>query len=195
MTDGHAERPMTISGRCWAVRGAGGEKIDDIDTDQIFHNSHLHITELAEMGSHAFGNLPGWEDLPGKAQPGDILVVGENFGSGSSRQQAVDCFISLGISIIIGESFASIYLRNGINSGLPILCCPGICDRGPDDILLVESGDRLEAHLESGIIRNVSKDREIPGASPPSRVQMEIYQAGGLFRYGRIVGSSFEGII
>ncbi len=189
MTDDHTERPMTIRGRCWVVRDAGCGKIDDIDTDQIFHNSHLHITEISEMGPHAFGNLPGWKDLPGKAQPGDILVVGENFGSGSSRQQAVDCFISLGISMIIGESFGSIYLRNGINSGLPILCCPGICGRASDGSLLVESGDRLEAHLESGIIRNVSKDSEIPGGRPPSRVQMEIYRAGGLFEYGRMVGS------
>jgi len=187
--EARTERPMIIRGRCWVVRDAGGEKIDDIDTDQIFHNSHLHITEISEMGPHTFGNLPGWENLPGKAQPGDMLVVGENFGAGSSRQQAVDCFISLGMSIIIGESFGSIYLRNTINAGLPILSCPGICDHGPGDDFLVENGDELEVDLDSCQIRNLSKGREIAGGEPPSRVQMEIYQAGGLFRYGKTLSS------
>jgi len=166
-----------------------GKKIDDIDTDQIFHNSHLHITDIDEMGRFAFGNLSGWENFPEEARKGDLLVVGENFGSGSSRQQAVDCFASLGISLIIGESFGSIYRRNAINSGLAILTCPGICGQDPRGKPWVESGDELEADFYSGHILNTSKGTEIPRCEVPSGVQLEIYKAGGLFNYGRKVYS------
>ena len=114
----------TFEGRLWIVSGSDGRLIEDIDTDQIFHNAHLHITEIEEMGRHAFGNLEGWEDFPKKAEPGDILLVGRNFGAGSSRQQAVDCFKALGVRLIIAASFGAIYKRNAINSGFPIFTLP-----------------------------------------------------------------------
>ncbi len=170
-------KPRTIRGRIWMVRDSEGKRIDNIDTDMIFHNRFLYITDLKEMGKHAFSNLPGWEDFPQKAKPGDILVVGRNFGSGSSRQQAVDCFISLGISLIIGESFGAIYKRNVINSGLPLIEAPGIFDTE------LEDGDEIEVNLETGEIKKDGK--LIIQGKPMSKVAMDIYDHGGLMNLAK----------
>jgi 3-isopropylmalate dehydratase small subunit len=158
-------RPSVVRGRAWLVRQ------DNIDTDMIFHNRHLAVTELGEMGQYAFGNLAGYEDFARKAQPGDIIVVGKNFGAGSSRQQAVDCFKSLGIGVIVAESFGAIYERNAINAGFPILVAPGA-------IAALEQGEQIVVDLTSGAI---STDRGAKIAGKPfSKVQMDIYQRGGL---------------
>ncbi|MBD3347733.1 MAG: 3-isopropylmalate dehydratase large subunit [Candidatus Eisenbacteria bacterium] len=162
------ERPTTVRGRVWVVDR------DNIDTDMIYHNRHLAVTELAEMGQYTFGNLPGWEDFPSKAGPGDILVTGGNFGCGSSRQQAVDCFTSLGVSLIIAKSFGAIYERNAINAGVPIMTAD-LTDSG------LEDGDEVEVDLPSGKI-TVAKSGETFEGRPFSDVQMEIYQRGGLLR-------------
>jgi 3-isopropylmalate/(R)-2-methylmalate dehydratase small subunit len=166
-------KPTRFKSRIWLVDE------DNIDTDMIFHNRHLHITALEEMAPFAFGNLEGWQDFPKKARPGDILVVGDNFGAGSSRQQAVDCFRALGIPLIIGESFGAIYKRNAINSGMALLECPGITDSG------LESGDQIEVDLSTGAISCPAKNIHLQ-AKPFSPVQMDIYQAGGLFEYGKV---------
>jgi len=181
-------KPTLLRGRAWVVRDADGRPIDSIDTDMIFHNAHLALTDVAQMGQHAFGNLAGWKDFPREARSGDIVVVAENFGCGSSRQQAVDCFRALGIAAIVGESFGAIYQRNAINSGLPLMVCPGIV-RGivnPDTggLCRVETGDDLELDLAAGRIRNLTRGAEVPGARPLSRVQLDIYEAGDLLRYG-----------
>jgi 3-isopropylmalate dehydratase small subunit len=159
-------RPTVVKGRVWMV-----EK-DNIDTDMIFHNRHLAITDIAEMGQHTFGNLPGWENFPAEAVAGDIVVVGSNFGCGSSRQQAVDCFASLGVSLLIAESFGAIYERNAINAGMPIMAAT-LKDSG------IATGDEIEVDLASGKITHVSSGRVFEGR-PFSEVQMEIYQRGGL---------------
>ena len=170
-------KPRVIKGRIWLVKDENGKRIDNIDTDMIFHNRYLYITDMKEMGKYAFSNLPGWEDFPKKAKPGDILIVGRNFGSGSSRQQAVDCFIALGISAIVGESFGAIYKRNVINSGLPLIEAPGIFESG------LKSGDVIEINLETG---EIFKDGElIFKAKPMSKVALDIYDAGGIFEYGK----------
>lgn len=158
-----------------------GEFIDNIDTDMIYHNAHLAVTDVDEMGKYTFGNLNSWEDFPEKAEPGDIVVAGENFGAGSSRQHAVDCFRSLGISMIIAASFGAIYKRNAINSGLPILEYPRVKEADLND------GDRVEVDLEFGKIKNLDRDKELPPAKPFSKVQMDIYQAGDLFEYARSI--------
>ena len=116
----------TNRGRVWVLRGPSGKLIEDIDTDQIYHNAYLHITELAEMGRYALGNLEGWKDFASKALAGDIVVAGRNFGAGSSRQQAVDCFIALKVGAFIAPSFASIYFRNAVNSAFPVLRSDGL---------------------------------------------------------------------
>ncbi|RLF42762.1 MAG: 3-isopropylmalate dehydratase, partial [Thermoplasmata archaeon] len=137
----------------------------------------LHITAIEEMGQYAFDNLEGWKDFSKKAKKGDILIVGKNFGCGSSRQQAVDCFIALGIQAMVGESFGAIYKRNAINSGLPLLECEDIFQTD------LKSEDVIEINLNTGVIKREGK--EIIRAKPMSKIQMDIYQAGDLFAYGR----------
>jgi 3-isopropylmalate dehydratase small subunit len=144
---------------------------DNIDTDMIYHNSHLAVTELGEMGQHAFGNLEGWKDFAKKARPGDIVVTGKNFGAGSSRQQAVDCFTSLGVSIIIAESFGAIYERNAINSGFAIVTAPTA------EAELVD-GEKIEVDLERGTITR--DNGAVIQGTPCAEVQLAIYQRGGL---------------
>lgn len=177
------KRPVVIKERVWVLRDEQGMAIDDIDTDQIYHNAHLAITELEKMGQFALGNLPEWEDFPQKAKPGDILIVGRNFGAGSSRQQAVDCFHSLGIALIIGESFGAIYKRNAVNSGFPLLICPGIISQ-PGKI---DSGNILEVNLSTGEVYNHTTGKKIEGGERFSQVQMDVYQAGNLFEYGKTI--------
>ena len=93
-------KPTRFQGRLWLLTGPDGELLDDIDTDMIFHNAHLAITDEAEMGPFALGNLAGWKHFAAEVQPGDMVAAGANFGAGSSRQHAVDCFRALGVSAL-----------------------------------------------------------------------------------------------
>ncbi len=102
------------------------------------------------------------------------MVCGKNFGSGSSRQQAVDCFVSLGVQCVLAESFGSIYERNAINAAFPILSSGQIAS------LMLENGDVVRLNFESGVIMNVTKNIQLE-STPFSDVQMEIYQNNGLF--------------
>ncbi len=159
-------KPLVLKGRVWVVMK------DNIDTDMIFHNRHLAITKLEEMGPHTFGNLPGWEDFPKKVQPGDIVVTGKNFGAGSSRQQAVDCFKALGICAIVAKSFGAIYERNAINAALPIVVSD-LIDMG------IEDGEEITLDLVKGAIFR-HRDETTISARPWPEVQVETYQRGGL---------------
>ena len=140
----------------------------------IYHNRHLTITDIKEMGKHAFGNLEGYESFASQAEKGDIIISGINFGAGSSRQQAVDCFKSLGISCIIAASFGSIYERNAINAAFPVLTANEL------DKLALKSGDQVSVNVSTGKIINRKNKKSIQG-NLFSEVQMEIYQNGGLF--------------
>jgi len=160
-------RPVTIEGRVWVIQK------DNIDTDMIFHNRYLSITDIKEMGKYTFDNLKGYESFSIQVQPGDFVIAGKNFGSGSSRQQAVDCFISLGIAGIIAESFGSIYERNAINAGFPIITCSSLVELGLKD------GDKVKINLISGEIVNL-KNGNKTSADPFSDVQIEIYKKGSL---------------
>ena len=172
-------KETTIKGRVWVLTDPEDRLYDDIDTDMIFHNRYLHITDVGQMGQYALDNLKGWEDFARRAQPGDIVMAGKNFGAGSSRQQAVDCFRALGIAAIVAESFGAIYKRNAINSGLPIVSLPGLTGQaGP-----FKTGDELEVDFETGQV--VLNGEQTFQAQPFSRVQMDIYQAGNLFAYGK----------
>jgi 3-isopropylmalate/(R)-2-methylmalate dehydratase large subunit len=157
-------KPTVLSGRVWLVNEP------NIDTDMIFHNRHLAVTDPKEMGQFAFGNLPGWEDFPSKVRPGDLVVTGPNFGCGSSRQQAVDCFSTLGVSALIAPSYGAIYERNAINAGLPVVVAD-LLESGLVD------GTEVELDLETGTISWPGGKTQ---ADPFSKVQMEIYQRGGL---------------
>lgn len=168
---------MNFAGRIWVLRDREGRLIDDIDTDMIFHNRYLAETDIAKMGQYALDNLVGWEDFAEKARSGDIIIAGRNFGSGSSRQQAVDCFKSLEISLLIAESFGAIYKRNAINSAFPILEAPGI------SAVEFRSGARIKVDSESGLMKS-ENGLQFTGRSFPE-VQVDILSAGGLFQYAR----------
>jgi len=162
------KKPAVVEGRVWIIDR------DNIDTDMIFHNRYLHITDPKEMPKYTFDNLEGYEDFATKSQPGDIIITGKNFGAGSSRQQAVDCFKELGISAILAESFGAIYERNAINAAMPIMRYNDISE------LNIKSGDKVRVNFETGEITNLSNDKTVKG-EPFSEVQMEIYKNGGLF--------------
>ena len=164
-------------GRVWVITGENKELIPDIDTDQIFHNAYLHITDIEEMGQYTFDNLGGWKDFAAKAQPGDIMIAGSNFGSGSSRQQAVDCFKALGVKVIIAVSFGAIYKRNAINSGFPILLfeeAEQVVSGGK-----IESGDKVRIDLTAGQLTNLESGEKFM-LTPFSKVQKDIYESDSL---------------
>ena len=173
-----------VTGRIWVLSDQKGKLIEDIDTDQIFHNAFLHITEISEMGQHAFNNLEGWKDFPQKARPGDIIIAGRNFGAGSSRQQAVDCFVSLKVGLVIAPSFGAIYFRNAVNSSFPVLLCADLEKKVAQRIL--ETGDEVEVNFQTGEGKNISKSESFK-VEPMSAVQYDIFKAGGLFEYGKLV--------
>ncbi len=162
------EKPVEVEGRVWVI------EIDNVDTDMIFHNRYLAITDINEMGQYAFDNLEGYEDFAKKAQKGDIIIMGKNFGSGSSRQQAVDCFKALGISVILAKSYGAIYERNAINAGMPIMAYDDLSE------IDVEDGDIIKVNFKTGEVTN-KQNGKIMKITPFSDVQLEIYQNGGLF--------------
>jgi 3-isopropylmalate dehydratase small subunit len=163
------QRETKVEGKVWLI-----DK-DNIDTDMIFHNRYLTITDMDEMGQYAFDNLAGYEDFAQKAKKGDIVVVGKNFGAGSSRQQAVDCFVSLGISCILAKSYGAIYERNAINAAFPILVYnPDILDE-----LQLEDGDFIRVNFITGEVINITKEKTAK-VRPFFDAQIQIYQKGGL---------------
>ncbi len=167
--------PKVLKGRARIITEPDGKLMDDIDTDMIFHNKYLAITEIAKMGTHTFETLDGYEDFAASAEPGDIIIAGGNFGCGSSRQAAVDCFIPLGVKLVITVSTGAIYKRNIINSGFPFLEVSALHEAG------IEEGMEIEIDFEKGTIT-------LPGgkvieADKPTSVQLDICRAGGLFAY------------
>lgn len=172
-----------IKGRIWVLSDRKGKLIEDIDTDQIYHNAFLHITEISEMGQHALNNLEGWKDFPQKVRTGDIIIAGRNFGAGSSRQQAVDCFVSLKVGLVIASSFGAIYFRNAVNSGFPILNCAKLEELVAQRIL--ETGDEIKVNFQTGEGKNMSKASSFK-VEPMSAVQYDIFKAGSLFEYGKL---------
>ena len=166
-TEVKENKPTKLQGKVWII------DVDNIDTDMIYHNKYLTITDINEMGKYAFGNLKGWEDFAQKAEKGDIIITGKNFGAGSSRQQAVDCFKALGIQLILAKSFGAIYERNAINAALPVLTYESI------DSLDLKNRDRIEVDLKEGILTNLENGKS-EKISKFSEIQMEIYQKGGL---------------
>lgn len=173
-------KSSVLSGRIWVLLDEKNCLIEDIDTDQIFHNAYLHITELEKMGQYAFDNLEGWKDFARKAEPGDIIVAGRNFGAGSSRQQAVDCFIALQSAAILAPSFGAIYFRNAVNSGFPVISCPDLGSLAAQG--KIKSGEKIRIDLQSGECTNLTRQEKI-AVEPMSEVQFHIWQAGGLFAY------------
>lgn len=164
----HPGKPDVVTGRVWII------KKDDIDTDMIFHNRYLQITDPKEMGQYIFDNLAGHEDFASRVKPGDVVITGKNFGAGSSRQQAVDGFATLGVQAILAESFGAIYERNAINAAFPIVTYSSL------DQLDLHDGDEISLNFKTGELVSL-KDKQTLKVEPFSEVQLEIYRNDGLF--------------
>ena len=163
------EAKTAVEGRVWVISK------DDIDTDMIFHNRYLTITDINEMAQYTFDNLKGYEDFAQKAQPGDIIVTGKNFGAGSSRQQAVDCFKALGIQCIIAESYGAIYERNAINAALPILTS----NQHMMAEVELKSGDLISVDFLTGELTNLNTGK-LTFIHRFYDAQLQIFLNGGL---------------
>ncbi|MBU7043735.1 MAG: 3-isopropylmalate dehydratase small subunit [Theionarchaea archaeon] len=143
---------------------------DDVNTDVIFPGKYTYtISDPKEMAQHALEDLD--PDFTKKVKKGDIIVAGKYFGCGSSREQAVTCLKEAGISVIIAQSFARIYYRNCINSGLPPLVL--------DDTSEFSDGDEIAIDVETGKIENVTSGKTYTVTPLPPFV-MEIISDGGL---------------
>jgi 3-isopropylmalate dehydratase small subunit len=169
-------KDYVFEGRVWTIT-ENDKLIPDVDTDQIFHNAYLHITDIDKMGKYTFDNLQGWIDFPTKVKPGDIIIAGSNFGSGSSRQQAVDCFKALGVNLIIAVSFGAIYKRNAINSGFPIMMMGDAEKQIAEG--KISNQDTIKVDLLSGELINLKTGEKFQ-LTPFSKVQKDIYKSGSL---------------
>ena len=140
----------------------------DVDTDQIIASQYLLFPTFDEMKVHTFESLD--PEFAGKVQPGDFVVADENFGCGSSREQAPSVLKALGVKAVVAKSFARIFYRNCINIGLPVIVCKDLYDN-------VEAGDDMELDLDAGIITTGGKT--YPCTKLPENLQ-KILDQGGL---------------
>jgi methanogen homoaconitase small subunit len=143
---------------------------DNVDTDVIIPGKYLRTADLATFGEHAMEGLdPGFNPAAG-----DIIVAGNNFGCGSSREQAPLALKYAGIGCVVAKSFARIFFRNAINVGLPIV--------EADVHDAVQKGDFIEVDLDGGIV--IAGGKEYKSTMLPGFLQ-EILNAGGLVAYRR----------
>ena len=140
----------------------------DVDTDQIIASQYLLLPTVEEMKQYTFESLD--PDFTKKAGPGDLIVANENFGCGSSREQAPSVLKALGIKAIIAKSFARIFYRNAINIGLPVIVCKDLYDH-------VEDGGTADLNLEEGTV--TADGTTYQCTSLPAYMQ-GILNAGGL---------------
>jgi len=159
---------MKLKGRAWKYG-------DNVDTDVIIPARYLNTSDPKELSEHVLEDLD--PDFRERMKKGDIIVAGENFGCGSSREHAPLAIKASGVSCVIAKSFARIFYRNAINIGLPIL-------ESREAVEFVKDGDILEIELEKGVIRNLSRGEEYRFASFPDFV-MNILRAGGFVEYTR----------
>ena len=148
----------TITGRVWKFG-------DNIDTDGIIPGKHLRTTDMNIFAAHVMEGID--PDFSKKVNPGDIIVAGENFGCGSSREQAPLALLHAGVACVIAKSFARIFFRNAINVGLPIMEADVTC----------HEGDMCSIDLEHGTIHCGSK--VFSGTRLPDFL-LEILSDGGL---------------
>lgn len=121
----------------------------DVDTDQIIASQYLLFPTIEEMKTHAFESLD--PDFASRVTPGDFVVAAENFGCGSSREQAPAVLKALGVKAVLAKSFARIFYRNAINIGLPVIVCKDLYDH-------VENGDEMELSLTDGIAKTGGRE-------------------------------------
>ena len=143
---------------------------DNVDTDVIIPARYLNTSDHAELASHCMEDLD--KDFTKRVSKGDIMVAGDNFGCGSSREHAPIAIKASGISLVIANTFARIFYRNSINIGLAILECP-------EAVANISDGDTVEADLDNGIIYNRTTGKEFKTQPFPAFIQ-KIIENGGL---------------
>ncbi|MDY6877058.1 MAG: 3-isopropylmalate dehydratase small subunit [Chloroflexota bacterium] len=159
---------MNLTGTVWKYG-------DNVDTDGIIPARYLNVSTPGELARHCMEDVdPGFAS---GVQPGDIIVAGENFGCGSSREHAPLAIQGAGVACVVARSFARIFYRNGINIGLPILECAEAVDA-------MENGDQLTVDLKAGTIANERTGRTYQTYPFPAFI-MGIIEAGGLVPYTR----------
>ena len=158
------------------IKGKAHKFGDNIDTDIIIPARYLITTDVKELGTHCMEGVD--TEFPRKVSPGDIIVAGENFGCGSSREHAPLSIKGCGIFLVIASSFARIFLRNSINVGLPIVISEDISRE-------TEEGDELEVDLGKGRVRNLTKDTTFK-IDPFPQFLHQIISSGGLMEWYKI---------
>ncbi len=157
---------MQIKGKVWKFG-------DDINTDLVIAGKYkLSITDLNELAKHAMEGA--MLDFAQKAQKGDLIVAGRNFGCGSSREQAPLVLKHLGIGAVVAKSFARIFYRNAMNIGLPPVECK--------DVDAIREGDLLEVNLREGYVKNLTRNETYPIKTIPHEL-WEVLSNGGLVNY------------
>lgn len=154
------------------ARGIVHKYGDNIDTDVIIPARYLNIQDLKELSLHCMEYAEA--DFAQKVQPGDIMVAGENFGCGSSREHAPAVIKECGIRCVIASSFARIFYRNAINIGLPILECPEASRE-------IAAGDTVCIDFSTGLITDETTGKTYQAEAFPDFIK-EIIAAGGLLR-------------
>jgi 3-isopropylmalate/(R)-2-methylmalate dehydratase small subunit len=148
---------------------------DNIDTDAIIAARYLNMHDPQELAAHCMEDIDA--DFVQRVKPGDIIVAESNFGCGSSREHAPSAIKASGVSCVIGKSFARIFFRNAINTGLPLLESAEAVDN-------IKQGDTVEVDLATGTITNLSSGKTFR-AKPYPDFMMEIIKAGGLIEHTR----------
>ena len=143
---------------------------DNVDTDVIIPARYLNTADHKELASHCMEDID--RDFVGKMKAGDIIVGGNNFGCGSSREHAPIAIKAAGVSCVIAKSFARIFYRNSINIGLPILECVEASDG-------IEAGDEVSVDFNTGLITDHTKKKTYQAQPFPPFIQ-EIVKANGL---------------
>ncbi len=144
-----------------------------INTDEIIPARHLNVHDEAELARHAMEDID--EGFVARVRPGDILVAGEDFGCGSSREHAVWALRGAGVKVVIAQSFSRIFFRNAINNGFLAIECVGAAE-------LASTGDDLEVDLERGLLLNHTRGAEARFV-PLTDFAKELLAAGGLLPF------------
>ena len=145
----------------------------DVDTDVIIPARYLNTNDPAELGSHCMEDIDA--GFVARVRPGDIVVAGENFGCGSSREHAPVAIRAAGVSCVVAASFARIFYRNAINTGLPIVICPAA-------VAGAQAGDRLRVDLATGVVTDLTRDTTYQADAFPVFMR-ELIAQGGLLPY------------
>jgi 3-isopropylmalate/(R)-2-methylmalate dehydratase small subunit len=144
-----------------------------INTDEIIPARYLTVDEESVLARHAMEDLD--KDFAKKAQPGDILIAGRDFGCGSSREHAVWAIRGAGVQAVVAEGFARIFYRNCINNGYLALECPGVASA-------FETGDEADLDVKAGTITN-KRSGQVLSFAPMPDFALDIARAGGLLEY------------